>query len=410
MLKKVLTFIMAGGKGERLLPLTKDRTKPAVPFGGIYRIIDFTLSNCINSGLRKIYVLTQYKSASLQKHIRLGWNILSSELGEYIELLPAQQRVSETWYLGTADAIYQNLYTLQEFDETEDVLILAGDHIYKMDYYTMIDSHHQMEADLTVAVIEADKARSLQLGVVEVDNMGKVVGFQEKPNNPKVISTKPDMIYASMGIYVFKHAIIEQELLEDAGNNKSKHDFGKDIIPQMLKKGLKVYAYNLRDENTKGAPYWRDIGTIDAYYEANMDLVQVDPVFNLYDRAWPIRTYQEQFPPAKTVFAGDEITGRIGLALDSFVAGGCIISGGRVQRSILSPNVRINSFSQIYDSILMEGVNVGRYAKIKRAIIDKDVNIPKGMVIGYDMHEDKKRFFVSESGIVVVAKGTEIKP
>ncbi|MFA5156228.1 MAG: glucose-1-phosphate adenylyltransferase [Candidatus Omnitrophota bacterium] len=407
MVKKVLTFIMAGGKGERLWPLTKDRTKPAVPFGGIYRIIDFTLSNCINSGLRKIYVLTQYKSASLQRHIRLGWNILSSELAEYIELLPAQQRISETWYLGTADAIYQNLYTL-EIDKTDEVLILAGDHIYKMNYYTMIDFHREVDADLTVGVVEVPKERSAHLGVVDVDTLGRVTGFQEKPQKPKTIPNKPDMVYASMGIYVFKHAVLEQELLEDAKNN-SHHDFGKDIIPQMLKKGLKVAAYNFIDENKKEAQYWRDIGTIDAYYEANMDLVQVDPVFNLYDKEWPIRTYQEQFPPAKTVFSGEEVTGRVGLTLDSFAAGGCIISGGRVQRSILSPNVRINSYSQVYDSILMEGVNVGRHAKIKRAIIDKDVVIPQGMVIGYDPEADRKRFFVSDSGVVVVAKGTEIK-
>jgi glucose-1-phosphate adenylyltransferase len=410
MVKKVLTFIMAGGKGERLWPLTKDRTKPAVPFGGIYRIIDFTLSNCINSGLRKMYVLTQYKSASLQRHIRLGWNILSSELGEYIELLPAQQRVGDTWYLGTADAIYQNLYTL-EIDKTDEVLILAGDHIYKMNYYTMIDFHREVDADLTVGVVEVNKDRASHLGVVDVDNLGRVTGFQEKPAKPKTIPNKPEKVYASMGIYVFKHNILEQQLMEDAkdGGGDSHHDFGKDIIPQMLKKGLKVAAYNFIDENKKEAQYWRDIGTIDAYYEANMDLVQVDPVFNLYDKEWPIRTYQEQFPPGKTVFSGEEVTGRVGLALDSFVAGGCIISGGRVQRSILSPNVRINSYSQVYDSILMEGVNVGRHAKIKHAIIDKDVVIPQGMVIGYDPAEDRKRFFVSESGVVVVAKGTEIK-
>ncbi len=408
MMKKVLTLIMAGGKGERLWPLTKDRTKPAVPFGGIYRIIDFALSNCINSGLRKVYVLTQYKSASLHRHIRLGWNILASELGEYIELLPAQQRVGETWYLGTADAIYQNLYTL-ELDTPDEVLILAGDHLYKMNYYTMIDFHRQVEADLTVGVVEMEKEKSAHLGLVEVDSVGRVRGFQEKAANPKTIPNQPDKIYASMGIYIFKSEILETELQEDSRKHNSSHDFGKDIIPQMLKKGLKIAAYNFIDENKKEAKYWRDIGTIDAYYEANMDLIQVDPVFNLYDNEWPIRTYQEQFPPVKTVFAGEEITGRVGLMLDSLVSGGCIISGGRVQRSILSPNVRINSYCQIYESILMEGVNVGRYAKIKRAIIDKDVNIPVGTVIGYDLKEDRKKFFVSDSDIVVVAKGTEIK-
>lgn len=408
MTQKVLTFIMAGGKGERLWPLTKDRTKPAVPFGGIYRIIDFSLSNCINSGLRQVYILTQYKSASLQRHIRLGYNILASELDEYIEILPAQQRVGETWYLGTADAIYQNLYTL-EVDKPDEVLILAGDHVYKMNYYAMIDFHRQAQADLTVSVVEVEKEKSTHLGVVEVDSVGRVQGFQEKPSKPKTIPHNPDKIYASMGIYVFKHEVLEGELQEDAKNNSSSHDFGKDIIPQMLKKGLKVAAYNFIDENKKEAKYWRDIGTIDAYYEANMDLVQVNPVLNLYDKEWPVRTYQEQFPCLKTVFSGEEIAGRVGLALDSLVAGGCIVSGGRVQRSILSPNVRINSYSQVYDSILMEGVNVGRHAKIKRAIIDKDVTIPQGMVIGYNVEEDRRKFYVSESGIVVVAKGTEIK-
>ncbi|MFA5063225.1 MAG: glucose-1-phosphate adenylyltransferase [Candidatus Omnitrophota bacterium] len=408
MMRKVLTFIMAGGKGERLLPLTKDRTKPAVPFGGIYRIIDFTLSNCINSGLRRMYILTQYKSSSLQRHIRLGWNFLPSELAQFIELLPAQQRVGESWYLGTADAIYQNLYTL-EMDKPDEVLILAGDHIYKMNYYNMIDFHRDNDADLTVGVVEVEKEKSLHFGVVEVDSLNRVIGFQEKPKAPKIIPGKPDKIYASMGIYVFKHPVIEQELHDDAKRIGSSHDFGKDIIPQMLKKGLKVVAYNFASENKTEGQYWRDIGTIDAYYEANMDLIQASPTFNMYDKDWPIRTFQEQFAPAKTVHSGEEIAGRIGLVLDSIVAGGCVVSGGKVQRSILSPNVRVNSFSEVYDSILMEGVNVSRYAKIKRAIIDKDVNIPQGMVIGYDLAEDKKRFFVSDSGIVVVAKGTEIK-
>ncbi|MDD2689667.1 MAG: glucose-1-phosphate adenylyltransferase [Candidatus Omnitrophica bacterium] len=407
-MRKVVTFIMAGGKGERLYPLTKDRTKPAVPFGGIYRIIDFTLSNCINSGLRRIYVLTQYKSASLQRHIRLGWNFLPSELEQFIELLPAQQRIGDSWYLGTADAIHQNFYTV-EMDEPDEVMILAGDHIYKMNYYTLLDFHRAIDADLTVGVVEIDKEKAAHLGVVEVDVMGRVVGFQEKPAKPKTITSKPDKIYASMGIYVFKHPVLEQELLDDAKKHNSTHDFGKDIIPSMLKKGLKIAAYNFIDENKKEAQYWRDIGTIDAYYETNMDLIQVDPIFNLYDKDWPVRTFQEQFPPVKTVFAGEEVTGRVGLVLDSLVSGGCIVSGGRVQRSILSPNVRINSYSQVFDSILMEGVNVGRHAKIKHAIIDKDVNIPQGTVIGYDLQEDKKKFYVTESGIVVVAKGTEIK-
>jgi glucose-1-phosphate adenylyltransferase len=408
MMRKVLTFIMAGGKGERLYPLTRDRTKPAVPFGGIYRIIDFTLSNCINSGLRKIYVLTQYKSASLQKHIRLGWNILPSELGQFIELLPAQQRIGDSWYLGTADAIFQNFYTV-EMEQPDEVLILAGDHIYKMNYYAMIDFHRENAADLTVGVVEVEREKSSHFGVVEVDLLGRVRGFEEKPLRPKTIPHQPDKIFASMGIYVFGQAVLAGELREDAAKRNSAHDFGKDIIPQMLKKGCKIVAYNFIDENKKEAKYWRDIGTIDAYYEANMDLVQVEPVFNLYDQDWPIRTLQEQSPPAKTVFSGEEVTSRVGLVLDSLVAGGCIISGGRCQRSVLSPNVRVNSYSQVYDSILMEDVNVGRYAKIKRAIIDKGVEIPQGTVIGYDPEQDRKRFVVTESGIVVVAKGTDIK-
>ncbi|MDD5116679.1 MAG: glucose-1-phosphate adenylyltransferase [Candidatus Omnitrophica bacterium] len=407
MARKVLTFIMAGGKGERLLPLTKDRTKPAVPFGGIYRIIDFTLSNCINSGLRKIYILTQYKSSSLQRHIRLGWNFLPSELGQFIELLPAQQRIGDSWYLGTADAIFQNLYTL-DMDKPDEVLILAGDHIYRMNYYSMLDMHREQNADLTVGVVEMDKSKSRHLGVVEADAAGRVTGFYEKPADPKTIPGKPDKIYGSMGIYVFNQSVLMQELLQDAKNNRSSHDFGKDIIPQMLKKGMKIVAFDFRDKN-QNEEYWRDIGTIDAYYEANMELIEVNPTFNLYDQEWPLRTFQEQYPPVKTVHAGDKEEGRVGLVLDSIVSEGCVVSGGRVQRSILSPNVRINSYSEVYDSILMESVNVGRYAKIKRAIIDKDVSIPQGMVIGYDLKEDKKKFFVSESGIVVVAKGTEIK-
>jgi glucose-1-phosphate adenylyltransferase len=406
-MRKVLTFIMAGGKGERLLPLTKDRTKPAVPFGGIYRIIDFTLSNCINSGMRKIYILTQYKSASLQRHIRLGWNFLPSELGQFIELLPAQQRIGDSWYMGTADAIYQNLYTL-EMDRPDEVLILAGDHIYKMNYYSMIDVHREQNADLTVGVVEIEKSKSKHLGVVEADAQGRVTGFHEKPANPKTIPGKLDKIFGSMGIYVFNQSVLMQELLEDAKNSKSSHDFGKDIIPQMLKKGMKIVAYNFRNKKNEDE-YWRDIGTIDAYYEANMELIQVNPTFNLYDQEWLIRTFQEQYPPVKTVHSGDKEEGRVGLVLDSIVSEGCVVSGGRVQRSILSPNVRINSFSEVYDSILMESVHVGRHAKIKRAIIDKDVSIPQGMIIGFNLEEDKKRFFVSESGIVVVAKGTEFK-
>ncbi len=414
MMRKVLTFILAGGKGERLYPLTKDRAKPAVPFGGIYRIIDFTLSNCINSGLRRIHVLIQYKSISLQRHLRMGWNIFNADLGEYIDVIPAQQRVGSDWYRGTADAIYQNIYTIEQ-ERADEILILGGDHIYKMNYYKMIDFHRNHNADLTVSVFEIEKEKSAHLGVVEVDTKNRVLDFEEKPKHPKTIPKKPDKIYASMGIYVFNCKVLEEELTEDAQKN-TDHDFGKNIILQMVKKGKRVFAHNFSSlttedaENPKGdAHYWRDIGTVDGYYEANMDLLGPKPVFDLYDRDWPIRTYQEQFPPVRTIHSGEETAGRVGTVLDSLVSSGCVISGGKVQRSILAPNVRINSFSEVYDSLLMEGVDVARYAKLRRTIVDKEVKIPKGMVIGYDLNEDRKRFFVTDSGIVVVGKGTEIK-
>ncbi len=413
MMRKVLTFIMAGGKGERLLPLTRDRAKPAVPFGGIYRIIDFTLSNCINSGLRRINVLTQYKSISLQRHLRMGWNIFNSGLGEYIDVIPAQQRVGSDWYRGTADAIYQNIYTIEQ-EKADEIVILAGDHVYKLNYYQMIDFHRSQGADLTVSVFEIKKENSAHLGVVETDAKGGVLGFEEKPARPKVIPDKPDKIYASMGIYVFNREVLEEELIDDAKKN-TDHDFGKNIIPQMVRKGKKICAFNFSALKSEGeclsdrdAAYWRDIGTVDGYYEANMDLLGAEPIFSLYDQNWPVRTYQEQFPPARTIHS-DEEAGRVGQLLDSLVSSGCVISGGKVQRSVLSPNVRINSFSEVYDSILMEGVDVGRYAKIQRAIIDKEVKIPRNAVIGYDLKEDKKRFTVTDSGIVVVGKGTEIK-
>jgi len=405
-MRNVLTFIMAGGKGERLFPLTKDRAKPAVPFGGIYRIIDFTLSNCINSGIRKIHVLIQYKSISLQRHLRMGWNIFDSELGEYIDVIPAQQRTGEHWYLGTADALYQNIYSIEQ-ERSDYVMILAGDHVYKMNYAQMLEFHDLKEADVTVSVIEMERERAKGFGIVEVDEQSRIVGFEEKPPQPKTTPYDSTRCYVSMGIYLFNRLALEEVLIEDAKRSDSTHDFGRDVIPRMLR-SFRVFAYNFKDENKKESKYWRDIGTLDAYYEANMDLVQVTPQFNLYDRSWPIRTYHEQWPPAKTVFA-DEATGRLGMVLDSLVSDGCIISGGRVQRCILSPNVRVNSFSEVYDSILMEGVEVSRYAKIRRAIIDKDVVIPRYAEIGYNLEEDRQRFHVTEGGVVVVAKGTVIE-
>ena len=398
---------MAGGKGERLFPLTRERTKPAVPFGGTYRIIDFTLSNCINSGIRKVCVLTQYKSSSLNHHLIMGWNMLNSELGEYIDAVPAQQRIGDSWYLGTANSIYQNLYLVNE-EIPDYVLILAGDHIYKMDYRQMIEFHRQKRADVTVAVVETPAQQAYHLGVLEVDKKMRVGGFQEKPAVPKTIPGKPDFIYASMGIYIFSRQTLIEEMEEDAKVKESEHDFGKNIIPQMVKKQKKIFAYNFKDPLTNKPRYWRDVGDIDAFYEANMDLVKVTPEFNLYDKDWPIRTYQGQFAPAKTLWSGEENKARIGRAINSLIANGCIISGGLVKRSILFPDVRINSFSEVLESIIMEGTDIGRYAKVRRAIIDKNVKVSQGASIGYNLGEDKKRFTVTGSGIVVVPKGSRV--
>lgn len=406
-MNRVLTFLMAGGKGERLFPLTRERTKPAVPFGGIYRIIDFSLSNCLNSGLRKVCVFTQYKSSSLNHHLIMGWSILNSELGEYIDAIPAQQRIGESWYLGTADSIYQNLYLVNE-ELPDFVLILAGDHIYKMNYAQMIEFHRQKGAELTVAVVEVERQKAARLGVLDTDWQMRLKGFQEKPKQSKAVFGQSRFIYGSMGIYVFSRQALIEALEEDARLKDSQHDFGKDIIPQMISKRKKVFAYNFKEAKSNKPSYWRDVGDIEAYYEANMDLVKVIPEFNLYDRNWPIRTYEGQFPPAKTVWGGEEDKARIGQAVNSLVSNGCIISGGLVRYSILSPYVRINSFSEVHDSIIMHGTEVGRYAKIRRAIIDKDVKISQGAKIGYDLEEDEKRFTVSKTGIVVVPKGSVV--
>ncbi len=407
-MKDVLTFIMAGGRGERLSPLTNDRAKPAVPFGGIYRIIDFTLSNCINSGLRRIYILTQYKSSSLQRHVSLGWNIFTREIGEFIEVIPAQQRTGEMWYRGTADAVYQNINSI-DAENPADVLILSGDHIYKMNYMDMVSYHRYMDADLTIAAVEMPKEDCIHFGVLETARGGKLTGFHEKPKEPITIPDKPNKIYVSMGIYVFKPNVLKEVLEEDSAKSSSAHDFGKNIIPQMIKDKRKIFVFPFHDENNKKPLYWRDIGTIDAFYEANMDLVSVSPEFNLYDSHWPVRTYQRQSPPAKTVFAGGDTGDRIGIVLDSLVSSGCIVSGGKVSSSILSSMVRINSYANVEESILMEGVNVGRYAKIRRAIIDKHAVISPGVEIGYDLEKDGKRFFVSPQGIVVIPKGIKVE-
>jgi len=396
--RDTLVCLLAGGQGERLLPLTRDRAKPAVPFGGPYRIIDIVLSNCVNSNLRHIFVLTQYKALSLNRHLREGWSIVANELGEFIQVLPPMMRVSETWYQGTADAVYQNLYSIGS-EAAKYVLMLAGDHVYKMDYQLMLQQHVDAGADLTIGTIEFDVAEAGRFGVCEVDSTGRIVGWEEKPADPKVSPQNPAKINASMGVYIFNADVLIKVLVADAEDPESSHDFGKDIIPKMID-DYRVCAYDFVDENKKEARYWRDIGTLEAYYEANMDLISVSPVFNLYDDEWPIRTYQRQYPPAKFVFAQER---RMGIALDSIVSMGSIISGGHVVNSILSPDVRVNSYSNVDSSILFPHVSVGRYSRIRRAIIDRHIKLPEHTEIGYDPEEDRKRgYHITETGIVVV--------
>jgi glucose-1-phosphate adenylyltransferase len=397
-----LVIVLAGGAGERLYPLTKDRAKPAVHFGGPYRIIDFVLSNCINSGLRRIFIATQYKSLSLNRHIRMGWNIVSEELGEFVEILPPQKRVSEHWYQGTADAVYQNLYSVLR-EEPRYVIVLSGDHVYKMDYARMLRFHQERKAAVTLAAIEEPIADASRFGIVTIDEQERVVDFDEKPQHPTSIPGSPDFALASMGVYIFDTSVLVRALEADAVE-PTTHDFGRNIIPTLIHQAP-VYAYRFYDENKKAGKYWRDVGTLDAYFDANMDLCRVSPEFNLYDPEWPLRTYQPQAPPAKFVFA--EEGRRCGRALDSIVSPGCIISGSSVWGSVLCPNVRVHSFCDISQCILMPGVRVGRHARLRRAIIDRDVLIPRGAVIGYDLEEDRKRHMVTESGIVVVTADDE---
>ncbi len=403
-MRDVLAMVLAGGKGERLAPLTDHRAKPAVPFGGKYRIIDFTLSNCLNSGLRRIAVLIQYKSYSLDRHIRAGWNIFNQEVGEFIASISPQQRIGEDWYKGTADAVHQNFF-LVDNEQPPYVLVLGGDHIYKMNYKEMFQFLLETGADAVVGAIEAPVEEARRFGVLGVNEEGRILRFDEKPAHPTPLPNDPTQAFVSMGIYLFRTEILREQLSRDA-QQKTSHDFGRDIVPGMIDQS-RVYAFNFRDENKKAVKYWRDIGTLDAYWEANLDLVSVDPLFNLYDPLWPIRTYQGQFPPAKFVFAQDFDGGRMGVALDSIVCGGCIISGGRIQNSVLSPNVLIQDYADVRDSILMENVVVGERARIRRAIIDKDVVIPPKTEIGYDKDADRQRFTLTESGLVAVAKGTK---
>jgi glucose-1-phosphate adenylyltransferase len=407
-MKDVLTLILAGGKGTRLEPLTRDRAKPAVPFGGLYRIVDFTLSNCLNSNLRRILVLTQYKARSLDRHISRAWGFLSREIGDYIECLPPQQRIDEHWYLGTADAIYQNIYSIEK-ENPAYVLILAGDHIYKMDYGDMIRAHLERGAELTIGCIPVPPREGRHFGILRADANDRVIGFQEKPRDAGPLADGDGQCLASMGIYVFTARPMYELLCQDATRPESDHDFGKNIIPSIIN-SHRVYVFRFRDKNRKAVPYWRDVGTLDAYYQANMDLVAIDPVLNLYDHDWPIRTYQPQLPPPKFVFCdeGGREQARRGEAHDSMVCQGCIISGGHVRRSILAPNVRVNSYAQVEDSILFTGVDVGRHCRIRKAIVDKDVKIPAHSTIGFDIEEDRRRGFqLTEQGVVVIAKAEQ---
>ncbi len=404
-LRDTITVVLAGGQGERLYPLTAVRSKPAVPFGGKYRIIDFTLSNCLNSGLRRIYVLTQYKSDSLNMHLFEAWSIFNPELGEFIYSVPPQRKMNNDWYLGTANAIYQNLNLFSD-RKAKWVLILSGDHIYKMDYLKFIDNHIKNDADLSMACIEVPKDQASRFGIVGIDEKYNVQSFIEKPPVPPEIPDKKGFSFVNMGIYVFKASVLRDVLLEMESKKIKALDFGQDVIPYMIKSKLKVVAFRFIDENKKVQPYWRDIGTLDSYYAANMDLISVTPEFNLYDSEWPLRTYQYQYPPAKTVSHEGE---RVGRTLNSLVCDGTIVSGGLVERSILGANVRINSYSYITDSILFHNVWVGRHARIRRAIIDKNVVIPEGYEIGFDPEEDKKKFTVTETGIVVIPKNMVLK-
>ena len=397
--RKTLTMVLAGGRGERLYPLTQPRSKPSVPFGGMFRIIDFTLSNCLNSGLRRIYILTQYKSQSLDEHIRKGWNIFSPVLDEFMYAVPPQQRFRDRWYAGTADAIFQNLHILDKH-KPEHVLILSGDHIYKMDYSRMLAFHMEKGADITISTIPMPLEDASRFGVCGVDGDSRITSFQEKPKEPIQMPDRPGWALCSMGVYIFRTEVLALEVAKDAKRD-SDHDFGKNIIPGNLE-NRKIYAFPFVDENRKSKAYWRDIGTLDSYYDASLDLVSVDPEFNLYDSNWPIHTYVTHNPPAKTVWRGQERQGQL---IESLVCSGVIVSGGSVIRSILSPDVRVNSYSNTEDCILFDNVNIGRRCKLKKVIVDKNVTIPEGTVIGYNPEEDRKRFVVSENGVTVVPKG-----
>jgi glucose-1-phosphate adenylyltransferase len=401
--KNTVALILAGGRGSRLKDLTNWRAKPAVPFGGKFRIIDFPLSNCINSGIRRVGVLTQYKAHSLIKHVQRGWGFLSGEFNEFVELHPASQRLNDdAWYRGTADAIYQNMDILRVY-KPEYVLILAGDHVYKMDYGEMLASHVRSGADMTVACIEVPVEEAAgAFGVMTVDDDSRVTDFTEKPAVPTEMPGKPGMSLCSMGIYVFNAAFLYEQLIHDADESKSEHDFGKDIIPRLIRTGYRVFAHSFTDSCVHGEdepPYWRDVGTVDAYWEANLDLASITPDLNLYDREWPIWTYQEQLPPAKFVFDSED---RRGMAVDSMVSGGCIISGATVRRSVLFSNVHVREGSSLVQAVVLPDVRIGKGVTLKNVVVDKGCKIPDGTVIGLDPVEDSKRFYVTSKGVTLV--------
>lgn len=404
-IRQTLTIVLAGGQGERLYPLTKDRSKPAVPFGGVYRIIDFCLSNAFNSGFRRVYVFTQYKSYSLDKHLQRGWNVFNYEAGEYLYRIPPQLRVGAKWYEGTADAVYHNVYLLEK-EKPKYVLLLYGDHVYKMDYTEMVQFHLSHGGPLTLSAAVVPREGAHHFGILEVDDRWRVVGFQEKPAQPRTIPGDPEHCLVNMGVYVFDTETLVREVCHDARNSSSSHDFGKDIIPDLVPR-IPVYAFPFR--NREGGPgYWRDIGTLDSYYQASMDLVARRPQFDLYGRDWPVRSWQPPVPPAKSVTGFTEDGSLPGMMTNSIIGPGTIVSGGRVESSILGVNVRVNSYCRVSESILMDDVNVGRYAELHRVIVDKDVRIPEGMIIGRDPEKDRRLFRVTEDGIVVVPKAMRL--
>lgn len=402
--RRVLTLIMAGGRGERLFPLTREVAKPAVTFGGIYKIIDFTLSNCFNTGIRQIYLLTQYSNVTMNRHVRLGWNpVFRLELDEFIEALPPQHIGTENWYHGTADSIYQNI-NLLERHKPDYVLILSGDHVYKMDYGKMLDYHIDKQAEMTVAVVPLDRLSAREMGVIGVDDEFRVREFVEKPADPPAMPGHPDQSLASMGVYVFTTTKLVRELIRDSKDSNSRHDFGRNIIPNLVANHEPIFAYPFRDGDSGSPAYWRDIGTLDSFYTTNLDLVTANPAIDLYDRRWPIRTYTPQTPPARIVDSTID-RGREGVVVDSLVSSGSVISGARVVRSVLSPEVKVHTGAEVSDSILMEGVDIGRHAVVRRAIICTGVRVPEHARIGVDENEDRARFIVTEGRVTVVPEG-----